>query len=32
LVTHATDQPALPVTLQAAALLDGRGASSLGVG
>lgn len=24
LLTHATDQPALPVTLQAAALLDGR--------
>jgi len=32
LVTHATDQPALPVTLQASALLDGRGATSLGVG
>ncbi|OYU78362.1 MAG: DUF58 domain-containing protein [Alphaproteobacteria bacterium PA3] len=32
LVSHATDQPALPITLQAAALLDGRGATSLGVG
>lgn len=30
LLSHATDQPALPVTLQAAAQLDGRGASSLG--
>lgn len=27
LISHATDQPALPVTLQAAALLDGRGVS-----
>ncbi|MFM1975818.1 MAG: hypothetical protein RL145_664 [Pseudomonadota bacterium] len=32
LLSHATDQPALPVTLQAAAQLDGRGASSLGAG
>ena len=32
LLSHATDQPALPVTLQAAALLDGRGASQFKVG
>lgn len=32
LISHATDQPALPLTLQAAALLDGRGASQFKVG
>ncbi len=32
LLSHATDQPALPLTLQAAALLDGRGASQFKVG
>ena len=32
LLRHATDQSALPLTLQAAALLDGRGASSQGAG
>lgn len=32
LLSHSTDQPALPSTLQAAAFLDGRGTSSIGVG